>query len=341
MRYFLTKLSELLCGILLLGCSQIADIETVDSSLLDWPMRRPERVLQDFSYDSATSVLVDKDVVCVLTMPNKKGTPLLYMYDIEDGSCLRTSIPYGAGEGEMLLPFITKNHGNLLIYDAVKKEVAIIDIQDYAYHENHSLKTFATNIFSQEIIPVKDRLLFLNPYSFQGNAPRVRYSNRKWYYRETKSYHFDAANVVDGTLQFNPALEQIVYLADYEPIIEFMDMRGRLKKKIVFPHSVCEFEKVVHPELNIVEYLYPYREDPSFPDYSFVAADSNEKHIATVFWREDWQFVVMILDWNGNIQDGFCTGARVKNISIDRNSKSVYCWEEHEGRNVLLQYDIL
>ena len=313
----------------------------VDSAMLDWPTRIPKMELWDVPSDSVAAVLVDGQVACALSCTNKKGKPQLYMYDIRDFTCLRSFLPYGTGNGEMLMPFMTKNHGELLIYDPVKKQVAVMEIQDYAFDEDKMPQSFDTNIFSQEMIPVGGRILFLNQYSFQGQAPRVRYSDRRWNYRETKTYRFDAANVVDGTLQYNPSLGRIAFLADYEPVIEFLDTRVRPEKTLVFPHSVCKFEAVNHKDQNIVEYLYPHRENPAFPDYSFVAADSNEQHIAAVFWREDWQFVVLILDWEGSILDGFCTGARVRNISIDRESKFVYCWEEHDARNKLLQYAIL
>lgn len=120
-----------------------------------------------------------------------------------------------------------------------------------------------------------------------------------------------------------------------------MNENGDPIRRIHFPHSVCDFETVYHSNSNITEYLYPYRSSPTFPDYSFCGSDSNEDYIACIYWREDWTYVILILDWEGHIIDGFNPVNKVIQISISSDGKRVFSWESEENNSVLREYAIL
>ena len=301
--------------------------------------RYPVAELLRVQKDSIEKVMVVDSLALVFPKRLQKGAPMLRVYEIASFSKRAEFIPYGSGKGELLQAFTTKGNGKMLLYDAVKKEIAVMDLNSMENDPSFSPSFYHTNILSQEIIPYHDRLLFLNRYSYQGQAPRIRISDKKWNYYERSHYKCDAINVVDGSLHYNKKMDRIAFLADYEPVIELMDKQGKLLKKIRFPHSVIEFVRVPHPDLKMEELLYPYQDDPHFPEYCFCCADSNDDYIVGAFWQDDWRFAVMILDWDGNLVDGFLTESRVVNISFSSDSKLVYCWEENGNDRILNVYE--
>lgn len=324
-----------------IACAPKIEEEQVLEADLIFSSRIPEKEWIRVSADSIDRVFVDDNIACIVSGKEKKGHFFLTLFNLGSGEKIGSYYPYGSEIGEVLLPFFTKSQHQLLMYDPVKKMAGIIDIPVILYSVDYHPMLFHTNIFSQEIIPFKKRLLFLNPNSFDGKAPRVIISDRNWNYVERHKYSFDASNVVDGSLQYNPSRKKIAFLADYIPVIEIMNENGDLIRRIHFPHSVCDFETVYHSNSNITEYLYPYRSSPTFPDYSFCGSDSNEDYIACIYWREDWTYVILILDWEGHIIDGFNPVNKVIQISISSDGKRVFCWESEENNSVLREYAIL
>lgn len=323
-----------------LSCSSAVVTDRVDAVDLEFASRQPSKELMCVPKDSIDYVHVENGVLCLFNVRERKGENHLALYDLNQGVLIRECIPYGANANEMLLPFLTVTSGHLFVYDPVKKEATDIEINQLLKESQYEPQYYHTNLYSQEIIPIRERLLFLNQYSFKGKAPRVRYSDSMWNYTEKHRYDFDAMNVVDGFLLYNQEEDRIAFLADYEPVIELMDGNGKLLKSVRFPHSVCEFVAVNYKSIGIVEYSYPYQESPSFPEYSFCAADSNEDIIVCSFWRDDWTFIVMAIDWHGNILDGFAVDSKIRNVSLSSDGKSVYCWEEANERKYLKQYEL-
>lgn len=320
--------------------SHVVDKKIIDATELQFASRSCIKEWMRVPKDSINHVIVEDGTVCCFYIREKKGENHLALFDLEQNSPIREIIPYGAKKDEMLLPFLTVTPGHLFLYDPVKKEATDIEVKKALEESSFIPSFYHTSVYSQEVIPVKDRLLFLNQYSFKGKAPRVLFSDRKWNYTETKHYNFDAMNVVDGSLQYNERLDRIAYLAEYLPVIELMDGKGTLTKTIQFPHSVSDFVAVDHPNLQIVEYLFPDQASQPFPRFSFCCSDSNDEKIACAYWREDWTFVVLVLDWEGNILDGFTVETRIKNISLSSDGESVYCWEEKESECFLREYEI-
>lgn len=328
-------------AMMFVACAPQIEEEQVSDADLVFSFRNPEKEWIRVPADSIDRVFVDEDVACIVSGKEQKGHSFLTLFHLGSGKKIRSFYPYGSEKGEALLPFFTKSQHQLLMYDPVKKMAGIIDIPIISNSVDYHPTLFHTNIFSQEIIPFKKRLLFLNPNSFDGKAPRVIISDRNWNYVERHKYSFDASNVVDGSLQYNSSKGRIAFLADYIPVVEIMNENGVLLKRIHFPHSICDFEKVYHKSVGITEYLYPYCSSPSFPDYSFCGSDSNENYIACIYWRDDWTYAILILDWEGHIIDGFNPVSKVKQISISSDGKRVFCWEAEENNGVLREYAIL
>lgn len=299
-------------------------------------LRTPQRVVLTTPADSLESVFVINQHIITFQHPDGNGQPFLHILAM-NGQEICSLVKKGGGRDEMLMALPSVSNNMLLMMDVLQRQLAFIDITE-AVKPSFSILKYRTNILSQRIIPYKDRLMFLNPYSYRDQAKRILISDREWNYSEKKHYSFNAFNIVCGEVLYEDQSERVVYLSRHEPIAEVLDTKGTLKKRIIFPHHVPDVAEIWHEDRNIKEYVIIAQDD--YPEDCFVSADSNSNCIAAVFRTDDWKSVIMVFNWDGDILDGFKVDTLVYNISLASDSGKVWCWEKTTENGTLKEYPI-
>ena len=298
--------------------------------------RNPRMELYTVPADSLERVFVVKDKIITYQHPDGNGQPFLHILAM-NGQEICSLVKKGGGRDEMLMALPSVSNNMLLMMDVLQRQLAFIDITE-AVKPSFSILKYKTNILSQRIIPYKDRLMFLNPYSYRDQAKRILISDREWNYSEKKHYSFNAFNIVCGEVLYEDQSERVVYLSRHEPIAEVLDTKGTLKKRIIFPHHEPDVAEIWHEDRNIKEYVIIAQDD--YPEDCFVSADSNSDCIAAVFRTDDWKSVIMVFNWDGDILDGFKVDTLVYNISLASDSGKVWCWEKTTENGTLKEYPI-
>ena len=299
-------------------------------------LRTPQRVVLTTPADSLESVFVIDQHIITFQRPLKTGQPYLHIMGM-DANVITSLVKMGGNKDEMLVALPSISKGLLLMKDIVQRQLAVIDISE-AVKPFYSVVKYETNILSQRIIPYKNRLMFLNPYSFRNQAKRILISDREWNYREKKHYSYNAFNVMNGELLYDEQREKVMFLSRFEPLLELLNTKGQLERRITFPHHSPEFTEIWHESIKTTEYLLSDQE--GYPDDCFVSADSNSNCIAAVFRTDDWKSVIMVFNWDGDILDGFKVDTLVYNISLASDSGKVWCWEKTTENGTLKEYPI-
>lgn len=298
--------------------------------------RNPQKELLVVPADSVEHVFVIKDNIITFQHPNGRGQPFLHILAM-NGQEVCGLVKMGGGKDEMLVALSSVSNGILLMTDVIQRQLAYIDITE-AQKPSYQFVKYQTNILSQRIIPYKNRLMFLNPYSYRNQAKRILISDKEWNYSEKKHYSFNAFNIVCGELLYEEQREKVVYLSRHEPVVEMLDTKGTLEKRITFPHYIPDVTEIWHESRNITEYVFIAQDD--YPEDCFVAADSNAECFVAVFRTDDWKSVIMVFNWDGDIIDGFKVETLVYNISLASDNGKVWCWEKTAENGTLREYPI-
>ena len=274
-------------------------------------------------------MIVIDSIICHYSRP-QQGKKVLQLFDM-NMQLLREFVEKGTGADQMLMAAMYHGSGKVVLRDPVLKKIMVVDVcravSDTSYHP----RMFKSDFFSQRVIPYGKRLLFLNPYSYNGQEPRVLVTDRKWRYepRRHKGHLFWAGNYVLGDIVLNDKTNQIAYCAEYEPRMELMDKEGRLKTIVTLPHKKAVVNEISHD--GIIEPVVQY---PGVD--CFLSADGNEDCLVASFWTDEEESLVLKLDWNGNLLDGFRTSGKTVKLSVE-NDGIVYVWEKEGETERLLQ----
>lgn len=314
--------------VLAIGCSPSVNFETVGSDRFEMFTRRvPSKEVLHAPSDSILAVSVREGVICSY-FQKQQNRYALVLSDFT-GHIIASLVEYGPQPQQVLIAKSSYGSGKFLLHDPISKKIVVTDIAAAQSRPGYVPLVYHTDILSQEVIPMDDRLLFLNPNSFKDDAPRVLVSDRHWNTPDSGNHRISAFSATLGSLLYHHSDKSIVYFSQNEPIIEFFDKNRRLTKQIEFPHERGTVMKVPHD--GIVEYAY----EGTAPK-CFISADGNEDFMAAVFWTDEGKSIVLVFDWEGKILDGFEATATVKTISLAQSS--VYCWENDGEQSCLREY---
>lgn len=321
-------------AILLLSCSRQTSVLTTEyfqDKLDSFNYVIPECTLLTTPADSISSVRVIDSVVCSFFQRGKNSYAVCM--STLDSKPLGSFVQYGSGWDQMMIAYPSFGSGKIVLRDLILNKITMLSPADVISGLSQKQSPmFKSNIISQTVIPFDDKLLFLNPYSYEDRTPRVLVSDRKWNYRWHKKYNYTTINLNHGQLLFD-GNNTIAYVSKNEPVIEFMSRSGHLSKKVVLPHAKGQIAEDNHN--GFIEYLY-YAPIP----VCFTSADSNDNFIITSFQTDDNESVVIIFNWDGLLLKGFKITKSIKDISISNDGNTAFCWETDGGRDYLCRYNL-
>lgn len=309
---------------------QIAPILEIDKeSLTVFVERQSDSSMLKTPCDSIASVSVRDGVISAFFLRNQ-STHALVLYDMDFHEVRRYG-EYGAKFNQVVLPRAFYADGVFLLGDVAMKKVAWIEWENALSDSLYCPPIFKSNIVSQYELPFENRILFLNPYSYQGREPRILVSDRKLNYHWRKKHDYTAINLMDGTLLHNKQIRRVAYFSGDEPLIELMDEKGKIIKSFLFPHERGTVGEMVHNGITEYAYYAPGQR-------CFVSASSDADYIVASYWTDERESIVLLFDWEGKILDGFRTGKEIKQVSVSAKNKCVYCWETDGTFDYLNKY---
>ena len=325
----MSKRTLILLGLALaVNCSPQISNETVGGDrFVLFAERTPSRVILQAPSDSVLSVTVREGVICSFYQKHQNRHALV-LSDFT-GQEIASFVEYGSQPQQVLIAKSSYGSGKILLHDPITKKIVVTEIAAAQSSPGYIPPVYHTDILSQEVIPMEDRLLFLNPNSFQEEGSRLLVSDRRWNTPDNRIHKTSAFSATLGSLVYHNTRKTIVYFSQNEPVIEIFDHKCRLKKRIVFPHERGTVMQIPHD--GIVEYAYQ-----GFAPKCFMSADGNDDYMTAVFQTDDGKSIVLVFDWDGNILDGFEASATVNAISLARSS--VYCWENEGMQSYLREY---
>lgn len=302
------------------------DRDVVQGALL----RTPERAIFTVPADSISSVVVTDNILC-LYHKKKQNASYLVIKDME-GTDEKVPVQYGSAENQVLVANFSFGNGKHMIYDPLLKKVAVVDIAQAWSEASYVPLFFKTDIVSQKVALMDDRLLYLNPDAYNPSQTHVFISDTQWNCRHGDQNGHVALNVGGGEILYSSSNNRVVYCSRHEPLMEILDKDLHLLKQIWFPHQRGNVLEVLQEDNSVVYYY------EGIAPECFLAADSNANFIAVVFWTDEEKSIVFLFDWEGNIKDGFRTSGRVKNVSLAENGDIAYCWETDGVESSLKEY---
>jgi hypothetical protein len=320
--------------LLLIGCSQaepvVIDVgrDVVQGVLL----RTPEKAVFSVPADSISAVVVTDSILC-LYYKKKQNASYLILKDM-GGTGERVPVQFGSAENQVLVANYSFGNGKHLVYDPLLNKVGVVDIALAWSDSSYVPVFFKTNIVSQKVALMDDRLLYLNPDAYSPSQPHILISDAQWNCRHKEQNGHAALNVIGGEILYSSSNNKVAYCSRHEPMMELLDKELHLLKQIWFPHQMGNIIEVLLEDNRVVYYY-----EGKAPE-CFTTAASNADYIAAVFWTDEKESIVFLFDWEGNIKDGFRTSGRVEKVSLTDIGDVAYCWETDGVESSLNEYKL-
>lgn len=284
--------------------------------------------------------IVVNDSIIVFSMNYERGRPVIEIHPITDINNQKDLFYYGPGQDSTMFSIMTCNEDKVLLYDFMKKQISIVDIQSYVQGHENSYITKNTNIDSQRIIPIdKKRIIYLNPDSFNYKEKRVRGTRIfKKLFPPKMSRTID---VVHGHLLYNKKRHLTLYANSVESTIEIIDRHFNTIIRLNGPGQ----ESNTYYVNNNGFYTYKNKVTSSYScisgnDNIFVAAYCHEESDAWHTIRSDYSTLIFF-DWEGNIISSYLIPSYVINVSLTSDGKNCFCFEENKkGEKSLVKYEL-
>lgn len=253
----------------------------------------------------AVSCSIVNDSILVAAHKQRADSAIFTVYNIRTNKLVR-EILYGQDEDRCLGIIYAASAEGVLLHDFVKERFALITPERLG--DNSELSFHKTNIHAQCILAAKqNRLLFLNPDSFENRKRRLLFSDKECNYMQRNTPSVDTYNVVDGFLLSNKDASRIFYIDKHSGRIELYDDRLSQIKVWDVPdaptpdytiyksgkHKICAFKG-------------------SIP-FTFIAGSVDKSGIALVydpcylsvdkgFVYGDTPAYLMMFSWEGNVK---------------------------------------
>ena len=106
----------------------------------------------------------DSCIICINVSSETPGDKLLKIYTFNNAEPIYTAVEFGRGQGQLLSaqPYI---HGDtLILHDVIKDCITIVDLRRAISDSGYSPDVIGIDFWTNQIMPYKDRLLYLSPY---------------------------------------------------------------------------------------------------------------------------------------------------------------------------------
>lgn len=286
--------------------------------------------LFSISSDSGKFAFIEDGYICLLQMKEEARPLILEIRDSLNGEIL---YKYDSSQDKLIMPLFTKNGTNFTIYDNLAHKILNININEAINNKNYHPHVFSSNIISERITPWGDRLLFLNPNSYENENERVCVSKKNWSVKEGEK-QYNSANVIHGELICSPDQASIAYVPYNFNTIELFNTKQALIKEIALPHETTQ--GVANAEIG-GEKMYFYMA-PLVKCFS--SACAGKTLFAAGFIDDIDNNYLLIFDWEGKVLKKIRTKGRIRSLSIDSQDQTIYSWERHEDTDILFSYRI-
>lgn len=316
---------------LLTFCARVSVEEThIDNEdLSGFFTARPGTTLIKEAPKNCDFAFISGGLVAIYSRP-KSDNPVLHL-QLLDGTPLADFVHKGQDVNQMLVTQCEYNQQFVFLRDPILKKAVLIDTHKALTDSSYAPVMNKLSIETPRVIPCGESLAAINVYSYKSTSPRVIISNKQWRFKEPRHGEYWAGNALGGQLVYSHEVNKIVYCMSHEPIIEILDGRGVAKKRIVFPVKGGTIIEISHD--GIIEPTYQ-----AGSPYCFLTSAGNDKWFATVLEIENRGHLVLIINWNGDIVDGFLSEYSVELISCDDGS--IFCWETDGETHYLNQYQV-
>lgn len=278
--------------------------------------------------DSGTLVYVQDNYLYLLHNQKKDSSLFIEVRDKNNNSLLYR---YSTHDETLLVPLVTRNGACFTIHDVLTHKIISLDLDGAVHHDNYKPTVNSTNISSERILQFEDKLVFLNPDSYEEGSERILFSNSNWSYKE-KKVPFNSANVIHGELICRPDNTKLAFIPDNFNEIEIFTNDGSLEKKIGFPHQIKQ--KVNFAEINgkkTYYYVSPLVE-------CFSSACSGKDNMIFSYIDDNHIPYIIMMDWEGNIGARIASHGKVKALSLSDNEDIIYSWERADDKETLWAY---
>ena len=318
-----------------IACAQAPEFEEKEypvDFLTGLLTRMPEEEILRIPDDSMDIAVVLDSTICLFRTKADSGAFHLRLAGRLGKGQIVDFIEHGDNPGQMTLPAFSYGDNKILLYDSILGVISLIDIKS-AFDKDYFPVSFETGIVSQRVAPIGDRLMFLNPYSFTGEQPRIVFTGRNGKYPK-KEIKVNMLNVLFGNLFSGDKADSIVFVSENSPIIEIFDYKGHLRKRVYFPHKESKWVKF--DLMGTQTYVF---EEPVLN--CFWDSCAGNQYIAALYDDESGGRIVLILDWDGNILDSFRPEGLSCRVSLSSDEKYIYSWETDGSDKRLVKYPIL
>lgn len=310
--------------------SRVVDMtrETLDKM----DVREAEETFFQFPSDSLTTAMVLGDRLVVLNHKDKSHG-FLGITELYNHNDWTWTVGRGYNAGQALTPLISESQGRIALYDPTLKKLILVD-PEFSRDAQETDQEIHTNVLTQRILPVGQRFLYLNQFSFDGKEPRLCWLDAARTHRGKQGKMNHYMNVLNGAILYGSKNQTAVFCSEYTPELELYDASLRLFKKVHFPNPASTFMELRN-ENGLKVFLVKDRHT------SFRSASGGENYFATIYRNEENQSdMVLIFNWNGDLLDGFYINLAAKRVSLGNTGNLVYVWGRCGQQDVLQSFRI-
>lgn len=286
-----------------------------------------------------TLLKADPDSNMTMHMVNGRLCELYYKTDnrplrleIRDLAESTILYSYQSEADNLLMPFYDFSWNTLLIHDVLREKTVSIDLEKASTCSDFTPTVKSSNISAIRILPWGERQVFLNDYSYVEGVPRVRFSDRKWNYREKHNYTFNSANVVSGNLICDNKLTRIVYVPTNDNKIEILGKNGEKMAIMVFYHEKKQEVSAIENDNGI---LYAFRYPPVL---CFSKACAGKDSFLAGYIDDDGNHYIAIIDWDGHLLGGIKVNGEIRDLSYEEDGRYIYSFERIDDHDYLIKY---
>lgn len=332
--YILNRLIPL-CFLIcyLASCSQDArqHVNTYQVSfdqINELPLATPINNLIIEPADSDILCYVVNGVICKISTKKRDRQMSIELFDTVKSK----HISYNFHDEYLIHPIATRSWNKIVIHDGLIGKTIVVDVENAFKQDSYSpLKKFS-NIQSERLIYMGDKMLFLNKDSFENGTPRVCFSDDNWNYSQKNRYRYDSGNVVHGEIICKEDLSRIVYIPGHDNQIEIMDGNGDLLTKVVFPHNKKQ-EITTFESNNKLHYVFSFP-----PVYCFSSACAGKSGFIAGFIDDNDNHLVLMMDWAGKFLGGFRIDGEIQKLSFSSDERMIYSWTKKNEECYLEEY---
>lgn len=329
------------------SCRAAAVVDSLDVSALKEAVPLSAEVLDYTSdgFENAVYVYDDSLVLAVNMADGVKCRDILEIIDLRDTSERQSFLGFGHEEGKFFYVQSFLRGDRLIVFDIVKKLLLVSDLRESG-NPGFADPSSAVGVgyVAQDMAEYSDRLVLVNPRYFEGGRgrsnrqPRLVFTDAAFQW-DTPSAGYFSANVTQGFVVAEAGRDRILFFDANSSTIEVYS------GKLASPLKVLRGPDLAMPSYRFMTApdgtVTVYHETKPESGYVRAVADSSRVIAAYRYGEEPQGDFLILFDWDGNLLGAYRTSVRVETLSLSRDGKRLYVWEDSGKEDVpprLLRY---